>query len=199
MPTGYTAKIEEKRGFTFHDFAKECMKSFIIEYRDGDWDKDPLTIEFKTSDYHSKALEDAKKYLNQIRKLSTARCQEKAAKEFLRSLVLLRSSVRKNKTLVRRYKTILDQAKAWVPPTDKHVGYKQFMIEQLESSMDSPQRAASRKDSSIEILTGEQWREREIKSALWDIKYHEEALAKEIQNCADKKEWLAQLKGALGV
>ena len=63
MPTGYTAGIIDGKTETFQEFAKQCMRAFgaTIHMRDENMDKEyePRT----PSDYHTKALEEAKEKL----------------------------------------------------------------------------------------------------------------------------------------
>ena len=141
MPTSYTAPIYEgEENFTFKKFAMRCARNFgaLIEMRG-----EPLDAEidfdkcFQPSDY-KKALERVEKeYQEFLDNPPTAeelgkKYDEKVNNDFEKFLERRES----RKVLQERYAAMLEQVKAWEPPTEEHNNLKEFMISQLPRSMD---------------------------------------------------------------
>jgi len=90
---------------------------------------------------------------------------------------------------------MLSKVQEWKPPTPDHVDLKKFMIQQLEDSIEfdcfipeMPQR-----------LSGEEYREQQIKKVLDDIDYHEREYAKEVNRVHERNKWLLLLRESLKI
>lgn len=196
MPTGYTAPIYEgEENFTFKKFAMRCARNFgaLIEMRG-----EPLDAEidfdkrFQPSDYHKKALERVEKeYQEFLDNPPTAeelgkKYDEKVNNDFKKFLERRESS----KALQERYAAMLEQVKAWEPPTDEHNGLKEFMISQLQESMDY---------DCVVYSPYTDDREEYIKyhmspdPLLKEIAYYKERYEKEVELCNNRKQWVIKL------
>jgi len=112
--------------------------------------------------------------------------EQEAKRAYHEALKKREEFVKKNNLVRKRYEDMLSKVRKWKPPTPDHVDLKKFMIQQLEDSIEfdcfipeMPQR-----------LSGEEYKEQQIKKALDDIDYHEKNMlkkwigyAKEINGC----------------
>lgn len=105
-------------------------------------------------------------------------------------------SVKSRSDMKSRYEDMLKEVRAYQPPSSEHIGFKSFMIEQLESSIKFD---CSYKPTMPKLKTAEEWKKENIKSATWNINYHQEELSKEIERCAERTLWVKQLKKSLEV
>lgn len=200
MPTGYTAPIYEgEENFTFKKFAMRCARNFgaLIEMRG-----EPLDAEidfdkcFQPSDYYKKALERVEKeYQEFLDNPPTAeelgkKYDEKVNNDFKKFLERKESS----KALQERYAAMLEQVKVWDPPTEEHNGLKEFMISQLQESMDY---------DCIVYSPYTDDREEYIKyhmspePLLKEIAYYKERYEKEVELCNNRKQWVIKLMQSL--
>lgn len=196
MPTGYTAPIYEgEENFTFKKFAMRCARNLgaLIEMRG-----EPLDAEidfdkcFQPSDYYKKALERVEKeYQEFLDNPPTAeelgkKYDEKVNNDFKKFLEQKES----RKALQERYAAMLEQVKAWEPPTEEHNGLKDFMISQLQESMDydcivySPY--TDDREEYIEYHMSPD-------PLLKEIAYYKERYEKEVELCNNRKQWVIKL------
>lgn len=200
MPTSYTAPIYEgEENFTFTKFAMRCARNFgaLIEMRG-----EPLDAEidfdkcFQPSDYYKKALERVEKeYQEFLDNPPTAeelgkKYDEKVNNDFEKFLERKES----RKVLQERYAAMLEQVKVWDPPTEEHNGLKEFMISQLQESMDY---------DCIVYSPYTDDREEYIKyhmspePLLKEIAYYKERYEKEVELCNNRKQWVIKLMQSL--
>lgn len=134
MPTGYTAKITE--GQTFEEFVLQSARAMgaLIMMRDDPADA-PIPDEFKPSNHHIEGLQRAKERLAVLDAMSPKEAKaaadaafEKQSKEVAERLARVREER-------AAYDAMLARVREWNPPTPDHVGFKDFMIEQIESSI----------------------------------------------------------------
>lgn len=200
MPTGYTAPIYEgEENFTFKKFVMRCARNFgaLIEMRG-----EPLDAEidfdkcFQPSDYHKKALERVEKeYQEFLDNPPTAeelgkKYDEKVNNDFEKFL----KQRKRKEALQERYAAMLEQVKAWEPPTDEHNGLKEFMISQLQESMDYDCNVYSPyTDDREEYIKYHMSSDPLLK----EIAYYKERYEKEVELCNNRKQWVIKLMQSL--
>ncbi|MBU1067421.1 hypothetical protein KKE60_06510, partial [Patescibacteria group bacterium] len=98
-----------------------------------------------------------------------------------------------------KYKTMLIQVKDWQPPTPDHQGMKDFMIQQITSSIDFDCNTDYYHDElkKITLLTGQQWLEKEGARLLKDLSYHIKEEMKEQERVASRNAWIKALRESL--
>lgn len=200
MPTGYTAPIYEgEENFTFKKFAMRCARNFgaLIEMRG-----EPLDAEidfgkcFQPSDYYKKALERVEKEYQEF--LDNPPTEEKLGEEYDKKVnndfeKFLERKESRN-ALQERYAAMLEQVKAWEPPTEEHNGLKEFMIRQLQESVYydcvvySPYT-----DDREEYIKYHMSPEPLLK----EIAYYKERYEKEVELCNNRKLWVIKLMQSL--
>ena len=196
MPTGYTSDLYDGKDITFEEFVLKCARAFgaLIDMRDEPMDA-PIPERFEPSDYHFKELEKAKKRLKEIKKWNEEKAEQEAERAYREALEEREEFINKNKLVRKRYEDMLSKVQKWKPPTIEHESLKQFMIQQLEESIEydcfvpeMPQR-----------FSGEEFKEQQIKKALSDIDYHEKEYAKEVNRVYERNKWLFLLREALKI
>ena len=194
MPTGYTLDLYDGKDITFEEFVLRCARAFgaLISMRDEPINV-PIPERFEPSDYHLKELEKAKKRLKEIKKWNEEMAEQEAERAYQEALKKREEFVKKNNLIRKRYEDMLSKVREWKPPTPDHVDLKKFMIQQLEDSIEfdcfipeMPQR-----------LSGEEYKEQQIKKALNDIDYHEKEYAEEVNRVYERNKWLLLLRESL--
>ena len=196
MPTGYTLDLYDGKDITFEEFVLKCARAFgaLIDMRDEPMDA-PIPERFEPSDYHLKELEKAKKRLEDVKEWNKEKAEQEAERAYQEALKKREEFVKKNNLIRKRYEDMLSKVQKWKPPTIEHVNLKQFMIQQLVESIEydcfipeMPQR-----------LSGEEYKEQQIKKALSDIDYHEREYAEEVNRVYERNRWLLSLRESLKI
>jgi len=192
MPTGYTEIIERKPDLTFREFALRCARAFgaLIMMRDDSMDAE-IPEKFEPSTYHRDQLEEAKKRLTETERMTL----DEARKMELESH---QSTQRSNKKYMKEYveknalyQRMLDKVNSWKPPSNDHVRMKEFMVEQIDTSMGKAYQVKECRYSPKE------WRDREIADAKHDVEYHEKEWKEELDRTKVRNKWLSDLKSSL--
>lgn len=193
MPTGYTAPVVDGKITKFSDFALSCARAFgaLITMRDDAPDA-PIPKEIKPSDYHAKKLAAATAGLTKALKMTPGQMAAGAAKANEVAAEAARSICESYATENGRLQKMLDEAKAWKPPTPDHKGMKDFMIQQLADSMHSGDYLPD-----FKTLSGQEWHKMEVERLERDIAYHTKENDAEIKRAADRTDWLKKLRASL--
>jgi hypothetical protein len=192
MPTGYTAKISE--GISFEDFVLQCARAFgaTITMRDDSLDA-PIPDEFKPSDYHPKALKMALEELARLKSLSREEIIEQSEKDYANKCIRWEQREVERLELKNKYKAMLAKVIQWKPPTTDHQGLKDFMLQQIRDSIEWD----CLQDDKPKKLSPEEWQEKAIETAQWNVEYHQKEGRKEIQRAKERTEWVRELKKSL--
>lgn len=198
MPTGYTARIKD--GITFQQFAMNCARAFgaCIMMRDDPADK-PIPEKFEPSVYHKERLKEAYKELERIDSLSIDESREKAVIEFTKEVQRREQDMKKDRELMNQYKDMLQKVKQWQPPTRDHIEFKEFMVSQIEDSIEFDGMENYYIEHPIKKITGKEWLVGKRKSALWDIDYHTKEYKAEIERTNQRNKWIRDLRDSLKV
>jgi hypothetical protein len=205
MPTGYTAGILDGKIKTFPEFAKTCMRAFgaTIHMRDDDLDKEyePRT----PSDYYSKELNKAKKLLNQIQILSDSKIITEREKELKKDREYHLKAIDEAKQGEKNLKSILKDVEKWNPPTNEHLEFKKFMIQQINSTIDFDCKTKYHDEKLIEItnelnnLNADHIRSKIRIDARHNLEYYTKERNEELKRCEDSNKWVTDLLTSLQV
>lgn len=194
MPTGYTSDLYEGKPQTFAEFAMKCARAFgaLIAMREDPMDA-PIPDEFAPSDYHVKALDDARADLANVLAWGFDQSNREADADYERSLASHEKHQADARAVVARYHAMLAEVRAWTPPTPDHAEFRKFMVDQLESSIrhDGPFGAAP------DRMSGRDYRAMRIDKAHRDIAYHEKGQAAEIERARSRTAWVRDLRASL--
>ena len=171
MPTGYTSDVGEKN-ISFRKYAMNCARAFgaLVEMRDSPLGA-KIPTKFKPHSYNLEQLEKAKQTLQTAKNMTDTQATAEAERLYDQSLQGYANSLKKTATTTERYVGMRAKAKEWQAPTPDHEGLRDFMISQLEQSIDF--------DCSIHSevpkrMTPEEYKDMIIERAQRDIEYHEE-------------------------
>lgn len=198
MPTGYTHKLYAGEDQSFEDFVWSCARGMgaLILMRDDPADA-PIPERFEPSSYHVEALAKAEADLAVFEAMTDAEQVEMFIAEGAANVAARIAEKRKRREMSDRYEAMLWQVQTWEPPTDDHVRFKEFMIEQLKSSIDFDCHPGS------DVYPGrlpdriEDWYAERLKSLRWSVEYHRKALAEEIERTEDRNRWVGALRESL--
>lgn len=145
MPTGYTADIG--KGLSFQQFAANCSEAFgesrLLDISAKDildvngevcFDATKFLGKNNTS-YYIGRIAELKKELEQISSLSIEEYTNFVSSKLKEDKKEAKAQMKKEMALEKKYKEMLKKVKEWTPPTNDHIGFKKFMIEQIESSI----------------------------------------------------------------
>jgi hypothetical protein len=193
MPTGYTAPIHDGENITFKQFALRCARAFgaAIHQRD---DSLEMKIQERTVDsYYFNRVDTTAEDLARLRSRTDEEWQE-AFEEEVRSIREYNEKIKdKGRALEARYRDMIAKAENWTPPTDAHVGLKEFMLEQLNSSL------------NFDIMKYEQpvptdvdsYKNRKIEGALSAYNHALKSLEMQKKSVAESNKWIRALKESL--
>lgn len=194
MPTGYTVFIEDGEITNAKDFLMLCARAFgvAIDMREEPLSK-PMPKEFKPSTYHLERLEEERRELDRLRSMTMDEVHNQNEAEYQRDVAACKEMLEKKKAIKDRYVAILNEVKAWTPPTTEHNGLKEFAIEQIEICLPD----LSFYDREPVRVSDQEWIETRIESYQKSIQRHEESWKEECERVASRNKWLADLRGSL--
>lgn len=196
MPTGYTSEIYDGKDVSFEDFVLRCARAMgaCIYQRDNPWDEPPK-LQAGISDYHQKELKEAKERLARLQHMSNDDIDEACKTEHASRIKEMIERHLRSVELRKRYEAMLSKIKAWEPPSKDHEGFKDFMVEQLTSSIEFDcEPAYPEIDSRV---SNEEWHASQIRKTLRDIDYHTQEEQKEFDRMEARNRWIALLYKSL--
>jgi hypothetical protein len=194
MPTGYTAKLEEK-GQTFAEFVWTCARAFgaLITMREDSLDA-PIPEAFQPEPYAERSLREAKAELERVRKMTLKEAEKEAAASFVERKAEVEKHNVKVRAILARYKAMEAEVRAWVPPTPDHDGLRNFMLQQIKESTQYTH------ESKVPArLSAAEWREQRLASAARDVAYYEKSWAEEQERTRSRNKWLNDLRCSVPV
>ena len=136
MPTGYTAHIEDGEITTGKEFLRLCTRAFGIAI---DVKDEPLSIptpsSFEPDSYYKDRYEGALAELERTKNMTFEEAIIARKSDFDRTVKSCRESLERNRLYNEMYQKVKDEVEAWNPPTEEHVGLKEFAIAQINLSM----------------------------------------------------------------
>jgi hypothetical protein len=195
MPTGYTAKLQE-RDLTFPEFAMICVRAMgvCVTMRE-EGDNVQIPEEFTPSDHHKKALEKAQEDLSALEVMNLDDAKKIAHAEYLTKKKNEREFHKKREITYARYQLMLSKVQKWNPPTPEHGGFKKFMIDQLTESIKFDCEGFTREEYTEK--TPAIWISTERCRLLKDIAYHAKEYQEELKRVAGRNLWLKQFRDSL--
>ena len=196
MPTGYTADIKD--GESFEDFAMHCARGMgaCVMMRDEPAGT-PIPEKFEPSSYHTKALKAAEKALSSLKVLTPEQQEANSTGVFNKAMAENEKRIRESMDLREKYNHMLSLVEAWDPPSEDHAYFKDFMADQIETSIEFDCNDGYYLNNKPQLLSGTEWAAQETERALKDIVYHTEEHRKEIKRVAARNKWLKDLRDSL--
>jgi len=198
MPTGYTAAIKD--GISFETFVMDCARAFgaCVTMRDDPKDK-PIPT-FETSSYNQVQLKEAKKRLAELKEMTPFDAVQGANAEYDLIIANAKKGIEVDLALKEAYLSMLSEVRKWTPPTPDHVGLRDFMVEQIESSIKFDcNRTWHTKALNSKKLTGEEWIAEEFAKTYLNIDYHTGEQKKEEERVSGRNKWVDDLRRSLKI
>ena len=197
MPTGYTAGILDGKVNTFEEFATVCTRAFgaTIHMRDNPMDSpyEPRT----PSDYHTNSIQSKRERLEEIESMSDEKIVEDFNTQLGEDLKYHQTKMEEDKRNLEKLNSMLESAKSWIPPTEDHQSFRNFMIEQIESTIKVDGDPSYHTNKMVEIkkqmeegINPKEYREETIQEIKGQISYHETEYQKELVRCKDSNDWM---------
>lgn len=195
MPTGYTSILCDKDDVTFNEFVWRCARGMgaLIMLRD---DHLGAALPEKlptTDDYHVHRLAEARTKLGELKNMSRADAQERAAQAYAKDVQDKERHIIAVTAVRARLDAMRAQVVAWSPPGTDHNGLKDFMLQQLDETIRFDGRVSDY-FLNIKERTGEEWLQCSIEHAKRDIDYHTRELAASQVRDADRQKWVDDLR-----
>lgn len=198
MPTGYTSKLYNGEDQTFTEFAWDCARAFgaLILMRDDPADA-PIPERFEPSDHHVTKLAEAEQALAEFEAMTDNEHLDLFLAEGAENVRQRIEAKRKSRDLAERYQAMLWKVETWEPPTPEHRQFREFMIEQLKSSIDFDCNVGT--DVYPPRLPDriEDWYTAKIEKLRWSVDYHRRSLAEEIERTEERNRWVGALRESL--
>jgi len=194
MPTGYTADLTKEQEVTFKEFLLNCARAFgaCITMRD-EPNGTPIPEEFKVSDYHKKELVEANAELENFNTLTNEDFERKAQECYEHECKEFTERENRNNFTNDRYNIMLKKVAAWIPPTPEHQGLKDFMKEQIRSSISFDIYPPTQPKQ----MSAQQYRESTLACILNDIKYHANGYKEEVEKVSQRNKWVKDLRDSI--
>ncbi|WP_133771644.1 hypothetical protein [Enterovirga rhinocerotis] len=176
----------------------QCARGFgaLYSMRDEPGDA-PIPDRFEPQTaYHDERLAAARVRLIQLLAMSSEEVRA-AAEESQRESDKSLNEYKARRLLHReRYEAMLVRVRDWAPPSSEHEPLKEFMIEQLESSINFDCSTGPWSEQPAP-LSPEDWFDDELQKASREVGYHTRERAKEIERTESRNKWLADLRASL--
>lgn len=199
MPTGYTADLYDGKDVSFEDFTLNCARAFgaLVSLRDEPDAEIP--DEFKVDEFYVKKFEKAEEELEKAKQMTDEDFAAEAEETFAERKELLLRMIEEKKEIRKRYENMLEQVKQWVPPTEDHIELKNFMMSQLEDSIqaDGSTDYYEKELAELRCETVEEAKSRLMEDRIWDFNRSKEQLEKAEYAAKDRTEWVSQLRKSL--
>lgn len=197
MPTGYTACVEE--GASFQEFLWGCARGMgaLAMMRDEPHDA-PIPEQFEPSDYHSNKIAETTAELTELKAMSAKECDAKALATFLEHNETYHTYIEKHKAIAEKYRQMIAETEAWMPPTPDHVGLKEFMLQQLNLCYkDEADTSFYESRLWAEPLAGETWRRKTETDLTESLAYHTKNYNEEVERTEGRNKWLKALRDSV--
>lgn len=189
MPTSSTYGLYAGNEMTFLEYAMRCA-------RDSGMHMDAvIPDEFRANSYYIEQLEKARANVARIKKWDDAEAGRYAQYAYDHERCRYEESLLNMTALRERYEAMLEKAKSWTPPTPEHQKIKEFMIQQLEESIDFD----CNTDNPIILVlpTGAAFKEEALRAARQKVSYYTKCCKEDKEQAKERTEWIKALRQSL--
>jgi hypothetical protein len=165
-----------------------------IEMRDDPADA-KIPEKFKPSSYHKEQLDKYKEKLSKIKSMTIEEATQKSKTSYKTSVREYEKYLEEKKELKIKYEEMLEQVKLWTPPSKDHRELKNFMVQQITDSISSD--CSTDFCESPKLLSGTEWKEKEIKDLECNLDYHQKGYKEEVEGVEKRNNWIRQLRESL--
>lgn len=197
MPSGYTAGVQDGTITDFRDYAMKCARAFgaLIMMRDDPMDAE-IPEEFQPSTYNAERVAESRAELAKLESCSEEEAQAMADADHAKKVEYRLEALERKRIERKRYESMLEKARAYIPPTEDHSKYAEFLVSQLEESIkwDCDE---SYYEAEPVRLDGHTWKMQRMQSLREDIKRNLERQQEENERTDSRNRWIAELRKSL--
>ena len=195
MPTGYTSELCDNDQ-SFAKFVLGCARAFgaCIEQRDDPLDDLPKIQDLEPM-YHETELERAMAHLDALQQMSPKARIKYGENIRTDTINDCEKNIAKKQVVRSRIVSMIDRVSTWDPPTDDHHSLKQFMLDQLNQTLQSDGDILYYQNLLQKTIDSDpiSFFDDAVESAKWDISYHTKHNKPEKDNAAKKRKWIQDL------
>jgi len=201
MPTNYTADIEND--ISFEDYVLGCARAFsaTLHQRDDDM-KDKPRLRIAESIYYINELSNAKKNVVELEAMKGVNDRTAFGKKVIEEeTACSQESFNKKIMLKNKYENMRSKVHNWFPPTRDHENLKNFMIDQINESIDFDCNTERDMDRLTKLSLAkplDKYYDALIR-AYKDVEYYETELMRERERNANTNKWISALYDSLGI
>ena len=194
MATGYTCDVLTQ---TFPEFVLRIGRAFgaCVTMRDTDMSV-PIPEEFKPSTWHLEALEREKRELAKVQDMTHEAIKDTLICEHKRELHRWKKRLKEEQVLEAKYLEFIEKAKKWEPPTKDHVVVREFMLEQLTTSLKHDCGYYSDQTPPV-MQSPKKWKADKIAALRSSIKYHTKENKKEVERVNGRNAWVQDFRRSI--
>jgi len=197
MPTGYTAGIIDGKINSFYDFALVCVRAFgaTIHMRD-----ENLNVKYepaKPDPYYVDQVKETRDRMVEIFSMTDEDIIKREKAKITNTIQYHSERIKEINILREKLEKLLSEAKKYDPPTTEHVEIKEFMIQQLESTIEHD---CDTKYHEEYLELAEQWKNdpidpKSIRNSMLDdnnrdMQHAEEKLKENEEKCKEANKWV---------
>jgi len=196
--TGYTLGFLTGETETLEDFARVCARAFGATFHLKD---KPLgtSLDFKTvNPFYEQEIKKTIDKIVEIDDLTDEELLTKIENDLKEAQDYLIEDTEKRHNAKIKFEEMREKVENWTPPSEKHQALKDFMINQLEVSLD--QVNPNMHDKALEEVDGElatidvaAYREKRIEEYKNQIEKFAGSQAAEIESAKESNEWIEVL------
>lgn len=201
--TGYTNELVEKN-LDFPEFAKLCARSFgaLVMMRDEPLDA-KIVKDVEANDFYKKEITRKEKQLKKLLELKNPAEAIKFAKNEIKNKIneIEKFSDEEKERREKNAKILektLEKARDYNPQSEKHIEFKKFVVDQLESSLNYEIGTKNYYAGEVQYLkdsleTPIEYLANRIDTLRKEISYHKEKEEEEIKRTNERNLWINQL------
>lgn len=199
MPTGFTSDIYEDKDVSFEDFTMNCARAFGALASLRDEPDAEIPEEFTVASYYPKKIVEAEEELEKLKQMTDEEIAVVVQKEYIKQKEYFTKELENRKALRERYEEMLRKVEAWQVPTKDHVSLKNFMIEQLNTSIDGD--CSTRYYTSVlndlRVQSVEEYRINSEEKLKKDLEFYTKYINEEKERVENKNKWIKNLRESM--
>lgn len=197
MPTGYTSALAEGE-VEFTEFVLSCARAigYLARFRDAPEGSEAIPDVIQPSSYPQSRVDGLTRELNTLQALTDVEAEAAAETEWRASEAGRLAHADEQEARRQRYTAMMAKVEAWVPPTPAHGTLREFMLRELQQSLDwdcDPAYA----EPPTERLDGAAWKARQIELVTRQLAVAQRNRLEEIDSARVATEWVRALRDSL--
>lgn len=197
MPTGFTDCVRSGEVTDFRTYAMQCSRYFGATILLRDEPMSPDIPKFEVPTYHSDRIKELTDEREELLGMSGEEL-DATAEQIYREAMERDQEARQRIALERsRYEAMLEKAKRFEAPTKEHERFAEFIVEQLEQSIEWDCSTRYYDENKPRRMSAREYRDERLQAISKGLSYHKLELGKDIQRTEERNRWVDQLRSAV--